>query len=329
MSNIRRRQFLIATFAGALAAPRWAWGQVAGRSYRLGWLAVNDSFKEPYSLAFVQRLGELGFVEGRNLSIERRHADNKLERLPALAAELAKLKCDAYFGGGTEAGLAALTQSSRDTPIVFVAVDFDPVATGDVASLARPGGRVTGVTALQSQLPAKRLELLKELMPAVRKVAVFANEQTSAQLSLVQGTARRLGLALHIVDFKRPPFDYEAGFADAVRAKADALFVLGSGLWVPARRKIPELALKAGLPSVFHQAQWVEVGGLMSYGFSFPSMWRRGAEMVANILRGAKAGEIPMEQPTTYELAINMKTAKALGIKIPQSILIRTDRVIE
>ena len=329
MSNIRRRQFLIAIGAGALAVPRWSLAQAAGRSYRLGWLSISDSFKEPYSLAFVQRLGELGFVEGRNLSIERRHGDNKLERLPELAAEFAKHKYDAFFGGGSEANLAALTQSSRDTPIVFVAVDFDPVATGDVASLARPGGRVTGVTALQSALPAKRLELLKEMLPSVRKVAVFANEQTSAQLSLVQGTARRMGLALHVVDFKRPPFDYEAGFADAVRAKADALFVLGSGFWVPARRKIPELAQKARLPTMFHQAQWVEAGGLMSYGFNFPSMWRRGAEMVANILRGAKAGEIPMEQPTTFELAINMKTAKALGLKIPQSILLRTDRVIE
>ena len=326
---ISRRRLLVAIGAGALGAPQWASAQPAGRKYRLGWLGITDIFKEPYSLAFVQRLGELGFAEGRNLTIERRHADNKLERLPALSAELAKLKCDVYFGGGTEASLAALTQSSRDTPIVFVAVDFDPVATGDVASLARPGGRVTGITAIQSQLPAKRLELLKELMPAIRKLAVFTNEQTAAQLSLVQGTARRLGLALHVVDFKRPPFDYEAGFANAVRAKADALFVLGSGLWVPARRKIPELALKARLPTVFHHAQWAETGGLMSYGFSFPLMWRRGAEMVANILRGAKPSGIPMEQPTTYELVFNLNTAKALGIKIPQSLLIRADRVIE
>ena len=306
-----------------------ACAQVAGRSYRIGWLSVGDSFKEPYSLAFVQRLGELGFVEGRNLSIERRHSDNRLENLPALTTELAKLKCDIFFGGGAEATLAALTNAGRDTPIVFVAVDFDPVATGDVASLARPGGRVTGVTAMQSSLPAKRLELLKEMLPGAGRVAVFTNEQTSAQLSLAQGTARRMGLALHVVDFKRPPFDYEAGFAEAVRAKADALFVLGSGLWVPARRKIPELALKSRLPTVFHQSQWVESGGLMSYGFNFQTMWRRGAEMVASILQGAKPRDLPMEQPTTFELVINLKTAKALGVVIPQSILIRADRVFE
>jgi putative tryptophan/tyrosine transport system substrate-binding protein len=280
-------------------------------------------------VAFVQRLSELGLTEGRNLLIERRHADNKLERLPAMAAELAKLKCDVFFGGGSEAVLAALTNASRDTPIIFVAVDFDPVATGDVASLARPGGRISGVTALQSSMPAKRLELLKELLPGVRKVAVFANDETSEQLSLVQGTARRLSLPLHVVNFKRPPFDYEAGFADAVRSNADALFVLGSGLWVPARLKIAELALKARLPTVFHQFDWVEAGGLMSYGFNFPRLWRRGAELVAKILRGAKVTDIPMEQPTTYELAINLKTAKALGIKIPNSILVRAEKIVE
>jgi putative ABC transport system substrate-binding protein len=323
-----RRRYLIA--AGALlAAPRLAWTQAAGRTYRVGWVSISNSFREPQALAFVQRLAELGFVEGRNLIIERRHGENKLENLPAISADLGKLKCDAYFGSGGDVNLAALTQASRDTPIVFVAVDFDPVATGDVASLARPGGRVTGITALQSELPAKRLELLKELSPGMGKVAVFTNEQTVAQFAMVQGTARRLGLALHVVDFKRPPFDYKAGFADASRAKADALFVLGSGLWVPARRQITDLALKARLPTMFHNAQWVDAGGLMSYGFNFEKMWRRGAEMLASILRGAKPGEMPMEQPTEYELVFNRKTAKALGIRIPQSLLVRADRVIE
>src|SRR5262245_28112820 len=327
---MRRREFTT-LLGAALARPQWAWAQLPERSYRLGWVSVStvDNFNEPYSLAFVQRLGELGLVEGRNLIIERRHADNRLDRLPALAANLATVPCDIFFGGGAEAALAALTRSSRDTPIVFVAVDFDPVATGDVASLAQPGGRVTGVTAVQSTLPAKRLELLKELLPTVSKVAVFANEETTGQLALVRGTARRLEISLHVVDFKTAPFDFEAGFADAVNAKVDALFVLGSGLWVAARQKIPELALKARLPSVFHQAQWAEAGGLMSYGFNFPWMWRRAADMVANILRGARPVDIPMEQPTTFELAINLKTAKSLGITIPQSLMLRADKIIE
>jgi putative ABC transport system substrate-binding protein len=329
-ARVRRREFIILAGATALAAPRRVSAQSTARSYRLGWLgSTAASFKEPYSLAFVQRLSELGLTEGTNLTIERRHADSRPERLPELAAELAKLDCDVLFGSGLEASLAALVNSSRDTPIVFVAVDFDPVATGDVATLARPGGRVTGLTALQSELPAKRLELVRELLPGVGKVVVFTNEQTSAQLSLVQGTARRLGLPLHVVDFKHPPFDYAAGFADAVGAKADALFVLGSGLWVPARSQITEFALKARLPSVFHHSLWAEAGGLMSYGFNFIWMWRRGADMAANILRGAKPGDIPMEQPTTYELVINLKTAKALSLTIAPTLLARANEVIE
>ena len=326
---ISRRKLLIAISAGTLIAPRAPSAQPAGRPYRIGWLSTADLLKEPHYVAFVQRLNELGLVEGRNLSIERVHAGNRLEQLPAMAAELANRKCDVFFAGGAEATLAALVNATRDTPVVFVAVDFDPVATGDIASLARPGGRITGITALQSALPAKRVELLKELLPSATKVAVLTNEQTSAQLALTQGTARRLGLSLHVVDLKRPPFDYETGFSEAVRANAQAMLVLGSSLWVPARQKIPELAQKHRLATVFHQAHWVVTGGLMSYGFDFPGMWRRGAEMVASVLRGAKAGDISVEQPTTYELAINLKTARTLGIKIPQSILVRADRVIE
>ena len=324
-----RRTVLLTLGAVAGNLPRSVPAQTPGRKYRVGWLSISSSFDEPYGLAFVQRLGELGFVEGRNLVIERLHAGNQLERVPALTAELGKLKCDAYFGGGGEAALAGLTQASRSTPIVFVAVDFDPVASGDVASLARPGGRVTGVSAQQSELPAKRLELLQELLPGLTRVAVFTNEQTATQLALTQGTARRLGMPLHIVDFKRPPFDYEAGFAEATRAKCDALFVLGSGLWVPARKLIPELALKARLATVFHHSQWAQDGGLMSYGFSFPGMWRRGAEMLAAVLRGARPAELPMEQPTVVELVLNRATARSLNLRIPQALLLRADRLIE
>ena len=325
-----RRNLLLGIAATALVGPGALRAQPAGGKYRVCRISVSaEAYNEPYSIAFEKRLAELGFIDGQNLIIDRRHGDTRLERMPAVAAELGKLKCDAYFGGGAEVNLETLTQASPNTPIVFVAVDFDPLVTGDIASLARPGGRITGVTALQSELPAKRLELLKELLPKMSRVAVLANEQTTAQLLPVQGTARRLGIALHVVDLKRPPFDFDAGFADIARANADALFVLGSGLWVPFRKRIPELALKARLPSVFHQAQWVEVGGLMSYGFNFTAMWRRAAEMVADILRGAKVASMPMEQPKVFELALNRKTAKALGIQIPRSLLVRADQVIE
>jgi putative ABC transport system substrate-binding protein len=298
--------------------------------YRLGVLASSGAvLQDAHWIAFFERLNELGLVDGRNLTIERRQAGGRIEQLPKLAAELARLDCDVFFSAGAEANLAALANASRNTPIVFVAVDFDPVTTGDVASLAQPGGRVTGVTAMQSTMPAKRLEILKEMLPDVRRVAIFTNDQTSDQLSVVQGTSRRLGLPLHVVHFKAPPFDYGAAFAGVVAAKADALFVLGSGLWVPDRRTIIDRAAQARLPSVFHHSGWVEAGGLMSYGFSFPAMWRRGAEIVASILRGAKVGQVPMEQPTTFELAVNLKTAKTLGVTIAPSIMLRANRVIE
>ncbi|MGQ0651944.1 MAG: ABC transporter substrate binding protein [Betaproteobacteria bacterium] len=216
-----RRRLLLSLGAGALACPHLALGQQSGRTDRIGWGATANAFNEPYSLAFVERLRDLGFIEGRNLVIERLHADNRLEKLPALSAQFAKLKCDVFFGGGGDANLAMLSQANATTPIVFIAVDFDPAATADVASLARPGGRLTGVTALQSTLPAKRLELLKEALPELRKLAVFTNERTAAQLALVQGIARRLGIAVHVIDLKR------------------------------SRRLIPQLALKARLPTCF------------------------------------------------------------------------------
>ncbi len=250
--------------------------------------------------------------------------------LPSAAAELARLNVDIFFGAGPEASLAALKQVGANKPIVFVAIDFDPIATGHVVNPARPGGRLTGVTAVQSVLPGKRLELVKELLPATRKVAVLGNDQTTGQLAVVEEAAKRLALELHVINLKRLPFDYERAIADAVRAKSEVLFVLGSALFLtPGRRLIPELALNARLPSVFHHAQWVEAGGLMSYGFNFPQLWRSAADMVAKIMRGTKAGDIPMEQPTTYELAVNARTAKALGIRIPESIRIRVDRVID
>ena len=329
MRPLSRRTFVALT--AALAVPHWARGQADQRVHRLGWLSATElQRKEPYGLAFVRRLRELGFLDGGNLTIEYRHTDSKIEMLPSAAAELARLNVDIFFGAGPEASLAALKQVGGDKPVVFVAIDFDPIATGHVVNPARPGGRLTGVTAVQSVLPGKRLELVKEFLPATRKVAVLGNDQTTGQLAVVEEAARRLALELHVIHLKRLPFDYERAIADAVRAKSEVLFVLGSALFLtPGRRLIPELALNARLPSVFHHAQWVESGGLMSYGFNFPQLWRSAADMVAKIMRGTKAGDIPMEQPTTYELAVNARTAKALGIRIPESIRIRVDRVID
>ena len=313
--------------AGALlAAPRFALAQQPGRTYRLGIIILRT---EPYSVAFVQRLRELGFAEGRNLVIEFRWHEGRSESLPELAADLARLNCDLLVAPGSEANLAAIKQATRDTPIVVWAADYDPVATGHIVSFARPGGRITGVSLLQSELPAKRVELLKELLPSTKKIAVLADTATTGQLAVARAAAKRLGLALQVLEFKRQPYDYENAFAEAVRAKAEALLALASANFVPARRQITELALRHRLPSMFTHSQWVEFGGLLSYGPNFSQSFRRVAEQVGMILNGRNPAEMPLEQSTVVELAVNMKTASALGIKIPQSLLPRVDRVIE
>lgn len=314
---------------GAAWHGRSAWGQVAGRTSRIGWIGTFDSRQEPYSRAFVQRLRELGFEEGRNLTIDFQHAASALDQLPRVAAALAAARPDVFFAAGPEAQLIALKAVGGDTPIVAVATDYDPVATGHVTNLARPGGRITGVTPLQSVLPAKRLELLRELLPKTRKVGVFTTQATKGQLDVTREAARRLGLQLHEIEFRQEPFDYAAAFADTVRAGCDAVVVLGSALFVPARRRIVELAARARVPTLFHNALWVDFGGLMSYGFSFVDMYLRAAEQVASILRGTKAGDIPMEQGSRFELVVNLNTARAIGLTVPQSILLRADRVIE
>lgn len=325
---IGRRQAGIAILAATCSAQN-ALGQSAGRSVRIAWIGSIDSRQEPYSRTLVQRLRELGFEEGRNLAIDYRHAGGDLTRLPAVAAALAEGRPDLFFAGGTEAQLLALKAVGGNTPIVVVATDFDPVASGHVTNLARPGGRITGVTPLQATLPAKRLELLRELLPQARKFAVFGTIATTGQMQVTRDAARKLGLALHEVEFRREPFDYPAAFADAERARCDAIIFLGSALFVPARRRIGELSASSRLPTMFHQSQWAEVGGLMSYGFSFVDMYLRAADQVASILKGAKAAEIPMEQGSRFELTVNMRTARAIGLTVPPTILLRADRVIE
>ena len=323
-----RRHFLVA-LGGVLAFPRLALSQQSGRTYRLCWLSSGAQRTESYNVAFVERLRELGFAEGRNLVIEFRSAAGRHERLSEMAADLAQQNCDVLIAPGPESNLVALKQASHNTPIVMLAADYDPVATGHVASLARPGGRITGVTQLQTELPLKRLELMKELLPKVRRVAVLADTSTTDQLKVASAGARHLGLELHVHEFKQAPYDYEGAFAQFARGKAEALLALASGFFVPARRKIPELALKHRLPSMFNNYLWAETGGLLSYGPNFFHSYRRLAEMAGMILNGAKPTEIPVEQPTTFELVINLRTARTLGIAIPSAFRARAERLIE
>jgi putative ABC transport system substrate-binding protein len=323
-----RRACLARTVAAAasMAMPMLAVAAPA----RLCWLGtIRTAGGEPYEKAFEQRLRELGLVEGTTLVVARAGALGKLDALPELAQRLLQGGCDIFFGGGAPAALDAMRRAAPYVPVVFVAVDFDPIGTGHVASLARPGGHTTGVNAAHGELPAKRLELLKELLPRMQRVAVLANDGTAGQLEVAQRAAPSLGLQLQVENLRRPPFDFDAAFTRMQRGGAQALLVLGSALWVPHRQLLPALAVKAGLPAMFHQSQWAQTGGLMSYGFNFVSMWQRGAEMVAKVLAGADPATMPMEQPTRYELAINLKVAHALKLDVPRSLLLRADITLD
>jgi putative ABC transport system substrate-binding protein len=247
----------------------------------------------------------------------------------AVAAELGRSHCDLVFAPGSEVNLHAAELATRDTPIVIVANDYDPMGSGHVSNMAHPGGRITGVSQLQAELPAKRLELLRELSPRVRKVAVLADAATGGQLQVTRAAAHKLGLELVVHEFERIPYDYVAAFSGFARAKAEALVALASGFFVPGRRTIIELAFQRRLVSVFNNVVWVELGGLVSYGPNFPASYRRAAEQVAKILNGADPAAMPVEQPSTVEMALNLKTAKALGLTLAQPILLRADRVIE
>lgn len=328
MQMNNRREFLIA-LGSAIAATRSADAQQTGRTFRVGWLDATVGRTEPYQVAFIVRLRDMGFVEGRNLVIEFRSTEGRNERIPEVVADLARQNCDVLLVPATEAALVAIKQATRDTPIVAIANDYDPVTTGHVASLARPGGRITGISQMQTDLPAKRLELLKELLPKARKIGVFADSATAGQLAAVRAAANLLSLTLQVHEFTRAPYDYEGAFAEMARAKAEALLVLASGNFVPARRQIPAMALKNRLPSMFGNYLWAEAGALLSYGPNFTEFYRRAAEQVVKILKGAKPADIPVEQPTLFEMVLNLKTAKALGITIPQSIAVRADKVVE
>lgn len=323
-----RRKFLGCLGLAAIPAS-WAQPVRPTGATKVGWLALRESiFREPYSLAFVSRMAELGYVEGTNLTLERHHVSDRIERMAEGAKSLVATRPNILFSGGGDAAFVALKEASQGIPTVFVSVDFDPVLAGHVDKMSRPSGAMTGVSGNQSQLPAKRLELLKVMLPRTKRVAVFSNRETTGQLAIAAKAADELGLQLKVIEFASAPFNFELAYEQAVHAKSDALLVLGSSLFVSARQKIPQLALAHRLPTVCHQSQWAEMGALMSYGYSFQSMWRTGAEMVAKIIQGVPVSEIPWEWPTRYELAINLTTARLLGVDIPYEMKLRADRLI-
>jgi len=277
--------------------------------------------------AFRQGLRELGYVEGRSIVIEYRYAEGQPDRLPALAAELVRLKVDVLVPSGARATRAA-TQATRTIPII-VPFTSDLVGTGLVASLARPGGNITGLTAMSPELTGKRLELLKEVLPKVSRVAVLWNSVQGKDLKWgpAQAAAQALAVKLQSVQLQGPD-DFERAFGAMIKERTEVLLTFNDSVILNSRRRVVELASKNRLPAMYELKGYVDEGGLISYGPHVPDMWRRAATYVDKIRKGAKPADLPVEQPTRFELIINLKTAKALGLTIPQSVLIRADQVI-
>src|SRR5262245_51579262 len=328
-SHIGRRTFL-ATLGGAAAAwPLAARAQQTGKLPTIGFLGQSTrSVATEWTAAFVQRLRELGRIEGRTITIEYRWGEGREERFAEIAAEFVRLKVDIIVTAGTLAVVAA-KQATTVIPIVFAAAG-DPVETGLVVSLARPGGNVTGLSSQTADLAAKRLEILREVVPGLRRLAILTNvgnRLAVLEMREVQAAASTLRLEVVTLEIQRGE-DIPPVF-EALKGGTDALYVCLDPLLLTNRIRINTLALTARLPMMTATRDAVEVGGLVSYGPNFPESWRRAGDYVDKILRGAKPADIPVEQPTKFDLAINLTTAKALGLEVPPTLLARADEVIE
>ena len=329
---ITRRRVIIALGAAALAAPLASFAQQQGKVWRVGFLPVRhvdfvdaDNYYGP----FTQGLRELGYVVGKNLVIEWRSAEGKSERLPELAAQLVQLKVDVLVTAGTQAGLAA-QKATTTIPIVMIGLG-DPVGSGLVKSLARPGGNSTALSNMTADLGPKLLEMLRGMVPKVTRVAVLvnpANPSNTLALKNVQAAAQKLGVKIQPVEAGTPQ-EIANGFTVMARQNAGALIVSLDGLLIQQKGQIVEFAAKQRLPAIAAHREYVEAGGLMSYGQNIREPYRRAATYVDKIFKGANPGDLPVEQPTNFELFINRKTANALGLKIPNSILVQATKVIE
>ena len=328
---IPRRRFLVTTAAGLFAAPLAAEAQPAGKVSRIGYLspllpAADATRRE----GFRQGLEELGYREGQNIAIEYRWAEGKLDREDDIAAELVRLKVDVILAAGGDHTVRAAKKATANIPIVMTIAD-DAVASGLVASLARPGGNVTGLDTLTRDLAAKRLELLREVLPNIHRVAVLWNPavpERAKELKNAQLAARTLRIEIQSLEV-RSPADLDDKFTAIIKGRAEALVVLADPVTNTHRAKIIEFAATKRLLTMFSLRPPVDAGGLVSYGTNVEALFHRAATYVDKILKGAKPGDLPIEQPTKFELVINLKTAKALGLTIPPSVLARADQVVE
>jgi ABC-type uncharacterized transport system substrate-binding protein len=324
---MKRREFITLLGGAAAAWPVMARAQQPGRLPTIGFLGADAAAWRQWTDAFVGQLRKLSWIEGRNLAIEYRWWEGRPERAAEIAAEFVRLKVDVIVTSGT--AVPTVKQATAVIPIVF-AIAIDPVGTGFVASLARPGGNVTGLSVQQTDIAGKRLELLREVVPRLRRLAIMVDvgfAQGVLEMGEVKATAHTLGLEVTPLEIRRAE-DIAPAF-EALKAQADALYVAVNALVTTNRTRIITLALGARLPTIFNTRDFVQAGALMSYGPNYPDMFRRTADLVDKILRGTKPGDIPVEQPTKFELVINLTTAKALGLTIPELFLLRADEVIE
>ena len=328
----RRLSLGVTLLLAGLFSPLAGEAPQAAKVPRIGYVSTNLAASPHLVDAFRQGLRDLGYVEGSNVVIEYRSAEGKLERLPALAAELAALKVDVIVAPNTPAVLGT-KEVTRTLPIVFVTV-ADPVTSGLVASLARPGGNVTGLSLFGPELAGKCLELLKQAVPGVGRVAFLRqpgalDERTEMRwMKEADVAARALGMRLQFVE-ARGPADFDRAFSDMTRARADALAVLAGSTIFAERRRVVDLAAKNRLPAVYAWREYADVGGLMSYGPDLADLYRRAATYVDKILKGANPSDLPVEQPTKFQLVVNLKTAKTLRLTIPPSVLARADQIID
>jgi putative tryptophan/tyrosine transport system substrate-binding protein len=330
MISISGLRLLIAALCSLLLAPSSsAQAQQPVKSARIGFLVASSASSfAARDQAFRKRLHELGWIEGKNMTSEYRYADGNRDRLSALAAELVRLDVDVIVTVGP-ADTRAAKQATAKIPIVMAA-DTDPVETGFVATLARPGGNITGLSTLSPEMSGKQLELLKEIGPKISRVSVFGNSSepgNAAELKGIGIAAKISGLQLQILDVRRAD-DLETAFSTSRKDRADALVVLRNPVTAVYRKQVVDFAFKSRLPSMFGTTPWVDSGGLMSYGPDLTDLARRAATYADKILKGVKPADLPVEQPTKFELVINLKTAKQIGLTIPPNVLARADRVI-
>jgi putative ABC transport system substrate-binding protein len=326
MNRPATRLALVALFF-ALCCPVEA--QQVNKVPHIGFLAITSPRDMSARMAaFRQGLRELGYLEGTTILVEDRYAEGKLDRLRAMTADLVQRKADVIVTSGP-LGTRTAKEATGTLPIVM-AYDNDPVGSGFVASLARPGGNITGLSTHYPEITGKQLELLKEIVPKLARVAVLGDSSepfTALSLKETERAAKAFGVQLHYLDVKNPK-DVKRALEDARKSRADAALVLASAIFISQRSQLADLAVKNGLPAVYQASEYVEAGGLMTYGASISDLFRRSATYVDRILKGAKPSDLPVEQPTTFELIINLKAAREIGLTIPPNVLARADRII-